>query len=74
MEQINTICLDMPTTIKAYTVCNADDTYTIILNSKLCHEQLYKSYQHEFSHIQNGDYEKGCNIDILEFYTHNHKN
>ena len=70
MEQINIICADMPTTIKAYTVLNKDDTYTIILNSKFCYEQLSKSYSHELHHIKNGDYEKKDNVGIVELYAH----
>lgn len=52
----NIIYADMPTTIKAYTMhCNDDTyTYTIVLNSRHCLEQLMQSYHHEMKHIENG--------------------
>ena len=58
----NLIYADMPTTIKAYTMhCNDDTyTYTIVLNSRHCLEQLMQSYHHEMKHIENGDYDKQC--------------
>lgn len=61
----------MPTTIKAYTVMNNDDTYTIVLNAKLSDEQHLKSYHHEMKHIENGDYEKHNNVGLLEIVAHN---
>lgn len=70
MEQVNIKYFDMPATIKAYTVCNQDDTYTIILNSRLCYEQQLYSYYHEMRHIENGDYCKNSNADIIEMFAH----
>lgn len=67
----NVIYIDMPTSIKAYTICCADDTYTIVLNSKLSREQHLKSYHHEMHHIENGDYERSCSkVDIIEINAH----
>jgi hypothetical protein len=60
----------MPTTIKAYTVNNNDDSYTIVLNSRLSREQHLRSYHHEMLHIERGDYEKHGDIDIIEINTH----
>lgn len=68
---INTILIDMPIRIKAYTVRNKDGSYTIVLNSRLCSEQNIKSYKHELFHIQNGDYDGDCkNSDLLEIFAH----
>ena len=47
----NVIYADMPPTIKAYTVNNNDDSFTIVLNSRLNREQHLKSYHHELTHI-----------------------
>ena len=38
----NVIYADMPPTIKAYTVNNNDDSFTIVLNSRLNREQHLK--------------------------------
>lgn len=60
----------MPTGIKAYTVNNKDDTYTIVLNSRLTREQHLRSYHHEMKHIENGDYSKQYKIDLIEINGH----
>lgn len=71
MDYINVAYADMPTTIRSYVVANLDGSYTVILNSKLSHEQNIISYNHEVDHILNGDYEKKCNnVDIIEFNAH----
>lgn len=70
MENIKTLFCDMPTTVAGYTVFK-DDCYTIVLNSKLSRDKNIKSYMHELSHIQNGDFEKKCSADLIEFFAHN---
>lgn len=60
----------MPTTIRSYVISNPDCSFTIVLNSKLSHEQNLLSYQHEIEHILNGDYEKKCDVGIIEFNAH----
>ena len=63
---------DMPPTIKAYTVNNNDDSFTIVLNSRLNREQHLKSYHHELTHIENGDYDRQFkDVDMIEIYAHN---
>ena len=63
----NVIYADMPPTIKAYTVNNNDDSFTIVLNSRLNREQ-----HHELTHIENGDYDRQCkDVDMIEIYAHN---
>lgn len=69
----NIIYADMPTTIKAYTMhCNDDTyTYTIVLNSRHCLEQLMQSYHHKMKHIENWDYDKQCkDVQIVEIFAH----
>lgn len=67
---VNCIYANMPSAVKAYTVCNADMTYTIVLNSRLTREQHLISYHHEMNHIENGDYDKKCDVGLLEIVAH----
>ena len=50
---------DMPCTIKSYVVSNGDLTFTIVINSRQCHEQQVRAYQHELAHIK-------CSADMIE--------
>ena len=54
----NVCFMELPSRIKGYVSENDDDTYTIILNSRLTHEQNVKTFTHELSHIENNDFEK----------------
>ena len=67
---VNCCLADLPTTIPAFVVSNADFSYTIVLNSRHSREQQLKSYSHEMNHIMNGDYEKKCTADLIEFWAH----
>lgn len=68
---VNHIFADLPTTIPAFVASNADGSYTIILNSRCSREKNLLSYAHEYKHIINGDYEKKCSADLIEFWSHN---
>ena len=70
MDDTNVRFLALPCSVKAYVVANSDMSYTIVLNSNLSREQNVRSYAHELEHIRNGDYDKKCNADLIEFYTH----
>jgi hypothetical protein len=50
--------LQMPYRVKGFVRQNEDDTYTIVLNSRLSYEQNVKTYEHEISHIVKGDFSK----------------
>lgn len=63
------VLYNLPTSIKGYTVKNIDDTYTILLNSRLTYEQNVKSYKHELKHINNNDFDKD-NVDLIEIDAH----
>lgn len=69
-QDVNVIFVDMPATIPAYSISNADLSFTIVINSRLNREQQLKAYHHEMTHIENGDFDKKCRADILECYTH----
>lgn len=66
---VRTVLCDMPTTVKAYTICK-DGYFTVILNQNLTHEQNVESYLHELKHIQNGDFDKRCNVNMIELFAH----
>lgn len=72
-QDVNTILADMPATIGAYTVSNADMSFTIVLNARLSYERQLLAYHHEMKHIENGDYNKRCSADLLECYAHAYK-
>ena len=45
---------------------NEDGTYTILLNSRLSHEQNADSLIHELNHIKNGDFYRSIPIKQIE--------
>jgi hypothetical protein len=67
---VNVIFVDMPVSIPGFVKANSDTTYTIILNARHTQERRLVAYQHEMEHIINGDYDKKCDADIIEFYAH----
>lgn len=44
--------------------------YTICLNAKHSKEKLEKAYNHALSHIEHGDLEKNCDVNLLEAERH----
>jgi len=60
----------MPTTIRSYVVACQNNFFTIVLNARLSTEQNLLSYRHEIEHIQNGDYDKKCDVNLIEFNAH----
>ena len=70
-DNINVLTCDMPTSIKGYTVCNLDFSFTVILNDKLSYCEKQKAYEHELGHIKNGDYYKKSDINMIEIRAHN---
>lgn len=72
MDAINVLYADMPSAIRSYVVSNTDSSYTVVLNSRLSHEQNLLSYQHELYHIQNDDYDlPHTTADRIEIKAHN---
>lgn len=65
-----TVFLNLPTTIKGYVKANMDNSYTIVLNSRLSAKCNLDTYIHELSHILNGDYDTGDNADAIESLRH----
>lgn len=67
---VNTLLLDLPGSIRAYTVTNTDLSYTIVINARLNRERQIEAYRHELKHIENGDYDRKCSADIIECFAH----
>ncbi len=55
---INTLLIDMDVLISEQVFENSDDSYTILLNSRLSHQRLLEAYNHALKHIKNHDFEK----------------
>lgn len=72
-KEVNTILANLPSTIAAYTVSNADMSYTIVLNSRLNYERQLEAYHHEMNHIESADYDKKYSVDFIECYAHTNK-
>lgn len=66
---INTRLIDMDTLVREQIVKNIDDSYTILLNSRLSSEKQRECYMHALNHINNNDFEKET-ADKIEFDSH----
>lgn len=63
------VLAQMPARIRSYVVL-VDGFYTIVLNDALSPMGKHRAYNHEMEHIQNGDFDKSCSVDLLEIKTH----
>lgn len=70
MENIHVRYYNLPCSIRSFVVSNSDMTYTIVLNARMAHEIQIRAYEHEVNHILNGDYEKKCDVNIMELNAH----
>ena len=58
METINVILIDLDTMV-GETICkNADDSFTIFINSRWSSEMQRRCFCHALDHIRNNDWEK----------------
>ncbi|MCI8630666.1 MAG: hypothetical protein HFG67_00130 [Firmicutes bacterium] len=66
--------IDLPHTVRGYTLLNSDGSYTIIINARLSAETQIAVYEHEMAHIDNGDFslsgEFADSVDELEYERH----
>ena len=67
-NDIRVILRDMPMSVKGFTVLK-DGYFTIVINANLSREAQERTYRHEMSHIQSGDFEKEC-ADMIELQSH----
>ena len=70
MDYIGVFLVDMPTGIRALTVKNSDDSYTILINAGLSAEAQCAAYDHEMEHINNHDFDHMYDADLLEHIRH----
>ena len=58
METINVILIDLDTMV-GETICkNADDSFTVFINSRWSSEMQRRCFCHALDHIRNNDWEK----------------
>ena len=66
MDNVFCYLVDMPCTVNGVTVPNDDGSYTVLINCNLNYEQQVMAYDHEISHIKNGDcYSLEC-VNMIE--------
>lgn len=75
MQDFHVIYVDLPPTVKGMIVKIFDydygeDCYTIVINSRLNLEQQQETFLHELKHLQEGDFEAVCSVNLLEFERH----
>ena len=66
MEEYKIRFLDMPHTVKGFTIKDDNEFYNIYINSHLCHEAQHKAIKHELAHIQRQDFESYESIKRIE--------
>ena len=70
MDYIGVFFVDMPTGIRALTVRNNDDSFTILINAGLSAAAQCAAYDHEMEHINNRDFDCIYDINTLELIRH----
>jgi hypothetical protein len=70
MEYIGVYLVDLPTAIRGFTVRNADDSYSIIINAGMSDVMQRDTYDHEIEHINNHDFDSIYDIGYLESIRH----
>lgn len=55
---INVCLVNFPCSGEEMVIPNEDTSYTILINSRLSHENQVKAYYHAIKHLQNNDFEK----------------
>ena len=70
MNEVATRLIDLPTTIRAYTVLDTEGNYNVYVNARLNNEARRKAYEHEIDHIKEDDFSRQESVDIIEIYAH----
>lgn len=70
MNEIYTKLMDLPVSIRGFTVRDCDGDYNVILNSRLSHERQMQTYYHELQHIRSGDFDSPGSVDLIEIHAH----
>lgn len=66
---MHVIIEDLPCRISGFTK-KVDDHYTIVLNARLNDERQKAAYRHELEHIEEGDFDRSCDADVIEYFRH----
>lgn len=71
MDNVMVIYDNLPSKVKGFTMHHAgDDYYTIILNSRMSHACLQKTYRHELNHIRRKEFARALEVNIIENLAH----
>lgn len=69
-ENVNVYFVDFPNSKGRELVClNEDDSFTILINSRLNHEAALEAFHHAMKHIQNDDFNKS-DVQDIEYDAH----
>jgi len=68
-HDINLILLEDASGVPGSGWSNADGSFTIFIDSKLCFEKQQEVFKHELLHILENDFEKQ-NVDSIEAHAH----
>lgn len=56
-ERIRIFLIDLPNGVKSYAMKNEDESYTILINARLCSDMQIAVYDNEIKRIESGDYD-----------------
>lgn len=70
MEEIIQRNIDLPTTIRGYTIRDHNGDYNIYINARMTTERQIEAYRHELKHIRNGDFNRTGSVDLIEIHAH----
>ena len=72
-DVVNVYFVDFPSAKGTEMVCkNEDDSFTILINSRLNYETALEAYRHAMKHIQNKDFQKS-DVQSIEYEAHQQK-
>ena len=66
----NLVLLDCDTQVGETICLNADDSFTIFINSRLSREKQVECFKHALIHVRNNDWEKS-DVNEIEVAAHN---
>lgn len=70
LDYIKVIIMDLPRKVRAFTISDGFDHFTIFLNAGLNIEMQKKAYDHELAHINNRDFDNILTADDVERLRH----
>ncbi len=58
--------IDLPQTIKGFVIPDCNGDFNIYVNENHCEAQQHKTFEHELSHINNGDLDLPKDAHVIE--------